>query len=83
MPDVPPLPPSDFDAWPTSDNPTEEMSVALDIIASALIAIAYDLRQTRTMLEDLLGKGAKDAGKRPRRRTRQSKGSPPKGPQTE
>ena len=58
MPDAPPLPPLDFKHWPKTADAAEEISVAFEIIASALVAMAYDLRQIRLMLaESPLGLG--------------------------
>jgi len=52
MSDIPPLPPPDYAHWLKTADPPEELSVAFEVIASALVAIAYDLRQIRLMLAD-------------------------------
>jgi len=55
MSEVPPLPPTDFRHWPKTADVEEEISVAFEVIASALVAMAYDLRQIRSMLAESPG----------------------------
>lgn len=77
VPDVPPLPPFDFASWPTSQDPGQEVSVTLDVIAASLVAIAYDLRELRIGFTEMPGRDAGEAGER-----RHRKGSPQKRART-
>ena len=63
MSDIPPLPPPDFHHWPKTADVEEEISVAFEVIGSALVAMAYDLRQIRLKLAEsplVLGESPKE-----------------------
>ncbi len=65
MSDIPPLPPSDFKYWPKTADAAEEISVAFEVIASALVAMTYDLRQIRLMLAESPGLGLGEPARQP------------------